>query len=126
MTVTTTFDGVTLQKPSLESMLEYPANFGKVQLESGGVGIQGSTTYGFECTFKCYTTSHTDITNIIAKYGTVGDLVIGSTTYSNVMIQPPINEMPVFPAASQWWYYVSFVQGVIATAGTVVINGGTP
>jgi hypothetical protein len=126
MTVTTTFDGVTLQKPSLESMIEYPANFGKVQLESGGVGLQGSTTVGFECTWKCYTTTHSNITDLINKVGTVGDLVVGSTTYSNVMIQPPIKEMPVFPAAEAWFYYVSFVQGIIASAGTVVINGGTP
>ncbi|MCK9591884.1 MAG: hypothetical protein M0Q91_07740 [Methanoregula sp.] len=122
-----TFDGVNLVDARFESPgITYPANFGKSQLESGGFGLQGSTTYGFETTFRCHTTSHTDITNIIAKYGTVGDLVIGSTTYSNVMIQPPIREMTIFPGASEWFYWVSFVQGVVATAGTGTFDGGTP
>lgn len=121
-----TFDGITLTDARIENPgITYPANFGKSQMESGGYHLQGSVTYGFEVTFRCHTTSHTDITNIIAKYGTVGDLVIGSTTYSNVMIQPPVKEIPIFPGASEWFYYVSFVQGVVAVAGTVVIDGGS-
>lgn len=127
MTNSITFDGVTLESPRFESEgISYPANFGKTELQTGGYSLQGSTTRGFECKFRCYTDDHTDIENLIAKIGLVGDLVINSVTYPNVMIEPPITEVPIFPSAEEWFYYVNFTQGVIATAGIVVIDGGTP
>ena len=102
MTVTNTFDGVTLQKVSTPDGINYPFTLGISELETGGFGLQGSATYGFECTVKCYTSTYADITAFKNKIGTVGDLVLGSITYSNVMVKS-LKEVPVFPAAASWF-----------------------
>jgi len=124
MTDTVTFDGEVIHDPVV-SNIEYPASFSETALESGGFALQGGTTYGFRLTIRGHTTSHADVTGILAKVGIVGDLVINSTTYSNVMIAK-VTEQILLPGYGRWFYYVSFAQGVIATAGTGTFNGGTP
>jgi hypothetical protein len=123
MTDSITFGGVAIKDPVVQP-IEYPFNFSETQLESGGFGIQASATYGFRLTIRGHTTSHADIAAILAKIGTVGDLVINSTTYSNVMISN-VSERILLPAYGRWTYDVSFAQGVVATAGIVSIDGGS-
>jgi hypothetical protein len=110
--MTVTFAGVTLTRPNVTS-IQIKGHYEETELNLGGYYVDAGTVGTTEIIIKCTTTSYTDITNIKAKIGTnngVGyDLVLGATTFSNMMIKPPIVVTPS-PDYTRWEYTLTFTE----------------
>ncbi len=97
-----TFDGVTLQKPLIQNVT-YRGSSSSDKLLDGTEAVNASTNYGFAVTFRCYTASFADITNLIAKYGTSGTLAVGATNYTACKLVGDVSITPI-QNYSAWFY----------------------
>ena len=106
--MTVTFDGITLSDPE-PFYIRRPTLTRVVMLLSGKTSVQTSNEAGFQASFRCTTEDFSDFTAIIAKVGTLGNLVIDGTTYANCAIIGDPAAIEILPGV--WQYEVSFVQG---------------
>jgi hypothetical protein len=71
--------------------------------------VQLSTvTKPFPQSFECYTTDKTEITNLAAKIGVFGSLVVGSTTYTNCYISELSGIKEVIAGSGKYTYKIGF------------------
>lgn len=76
-------------------------------LLSGKRSVQASAETGLNLTFKCYTTTYTNISSLRALIGSAGTLNIDGTDYTNCYISK-FCEIEWHPG--KWDYTVSFVR----------------
>ena len=83
--MTITFDGVELKNPEPFD-IDRQVLINDTILLSGKHSIQGSSETAIETKIKCHTASISDVTNLRAKIGTEGSLVVDGTTYTKCHI----------------------------------------
>ena len=83
--MTITFDSVELKNPE-PFEIDKQVLIGDTVLLSGKHSIQATTETAITCTIKCYSATKSDMTNLRAKIGTEGSLVVGSDTYTKCRI----------------------------------------
>ena len=104
--MTVTFDGVELKNPE-------PFDMGRqviindTVLLSGKHSIQDTTETAIEVTIKCHSDTIGDVTNLRAKIGTEGSLVVDGTTYTKCHIS---SWSDIEWAKDKWEYSASFKQ----------------
>ena len=83
--MTITFDGITLQNPEPFEIDRQPILNDTVLL-SGKHSIQGSSETAISCTIRCSTETASHVSDLRAKIGTEGSLVVDGTTYTKCHI----------------------------------------
>lgn len=104
--MTVTFDGVELKNP-MPFTINPQVLLNDTILLSGKHSIQGSTETAITCTITGYTATESDITNLQAKIGTEGSLVVDITTYTKCSISTFSSKLW---AKGEWTYTVGFRQ----------------
>jgi hypothetical protein len=108
--MTTTFDALELKMASKISQT-HPTLTQETTLLSGKRSVQSNTNTGFTAKFSCFGTLD-DVTAMLAKVGTKGDLVIGTATHTNCYISGNI-EVNESDNPDYFTYDVSFVQETV-------------
>ena len=83
--MTITFDSVELVNPEPFEINQQVLT-GDTVLLSGKHSLQGTTETAISCTIKCHSETKSDMTNLRAKIGVEGSLIIGSDTYTKCRI----------------------------------------
>ena len=109
MNVQVTFDGLPVSVLR-EHEIVVSAPFSETILLSGKVSIQALSEKRFARSYECYTEDMNEISNLLTKLGSAGDLVIGSETYSNCYIQPPFTYKEIIGGSGKYTYTINFVR----------------
>ena len=64
-----------------------------------------ASNYGESFSLRCYTSSYTDVTNIKAKLGVKGSLVLTNTVTNCILMKIQVNPAPDY---AQWEYILTF------------------
>ncbi|MBC2746258.1 MAG: hypothetical protein HF975_04480 [ANME-2 cluster archaeon] len=101
-----TFDGVELKHPE-PFEIDPQVIVNETVLLSGKRSLQSSSETAVSVTIKCHTDTISDVTNLRAKIGTEGSLVVDSTTYTKCHISA---WSEVLWSKGKWEYTVGFKQ----------------
>ena len=83
--MTVTFDSITLQNPE-PFEIDRQVLINDTVLLSGKHSIQDSTETAISCTIRCSTETASHVSDMRAKIGTEGSLVVDGTTYTKCHI----------------------------------------
>lgn len=103
----TTFDGATFSPIKIPKK-NVDFSFNETTLLSGKVSIQDSSEQKFSRTYECYTEDLSEITTLLGKIGTKGDLVDGTETVTNCKIAPPFTYKEVLWDSGKYTYTITF------------------
>ena len=103
--MTMTFDSVSLVKARTINEGFTHRGASRVLLDGRESVKLVPSNYGQEFSLRCYTTSYTDITSIIAKIGVKGSLVLTNTVTNCVLMSVRVNPSPDY---TQWEYILTF------------------
>ncbi len=108
--MTITFDGVELRNPAPFSIAPVVL-CNETTLLSGKTAVQTTTETGLRVRLECVTQEYTDVSNLLAKIGTKGTLIIDGNSYTNCVIKSwdRLEQRPI----GTWWYSVTFTRDTI-------------
>ncbi len=94
---------------------EYEKNYSittrEVQLYKGDIfGAISPVTRDFPRAFDCFTEDYSEISNLVSKIGTFGELVIGNTTYQNCYIAEFGAIREIIRGSGKYTYSIKFSQ----------------
>ena len=104
--MTITFTGVELKNPEPFD-IDPQVQIADTILLSGKHSMQSSSETALSATIKCHTETISDVTNLRAKIGTEGSLIIDGTTYTKCHIS---SWKDILWAKGKWEYTVGFKQ----------------
>ena len=106
-----TFDSVNLVAARTVSEDYQHRGQGRVLLDGNETIKLVPTNYGQSFSIRCYTTDYTDVSNILAKIGVKGSLVLTNTVTNCVLMGVRVNPSPDY---TQWEYILQFKKDTAA------------